>query len=291
MVNGDQDSWGIADDTVGANALSAAAARAFDSDKDLPLFSDPFAQYFLDVAAQRGHASQYGGIRTGDMRKSNPGHAELACALTNFTVARTKYFDDCFVDAAHNGIRQFVDLAAGLDARAWRLPELSTAVVYEIDQRGDLMFKVDAMRTYGFFPMPNYVPVPADPGEDWSTALQDAGFQDSLPTAWSIEGLLPDLSPTAQTRLFERICKLSAADSRIVADVYHSRTCGDHRIDAEEVFFAGKRLNVADWLNKHGWRTASERSVDTMARFGRPASPNLKADVLDSDFLHAHLPT
>jgi O-methyltransferase involved in polyketide biosynthesis len=35
---------------------------------------------------------------------------------------RTKYFDDYFAAAAEAGIRQAVILAAGLDARPYRLP-------------------------------------------------------------------------------------------------------------------------------------------------------------------------
>ncbi len=58
---------------------------------------------------------------------------------------RTKWFDEYFIAAGANGIDQAVILAAGLDARAWRLPWVSGSAVYEIDQPQVLAFKADTL--------------------------------------------------------------------------------------------------------------------------------------------------
>ena len=43
------------------------------------------------------------------------------------------YFDKVWMTAKNDGIKQYVILAAGLDMRAWRLPNLSGTTVYELD--------------------------------------------------------------------------------------------------------------------------------------------------------------
>lgn len=46
-------------------------------------------------------------------------------------------------------VRQAVILAAGLDARAWRLPWMNDIVVYENDQPKALEFKAETLRSQG----------------------------------------------------------------------------------------------------------------------------------------------
>ncbi|MBV9351749.1 MAG: class I SAM-dependent methyltransferase, partial [Mycobacterium sp.] len=45
----------------------------------------------------------------------------LAAGL-GYAAVCTEWFDECFIAAGADGIEQVVILAAGLDARAWRLP-------------------------------------------------------------------------------------------------------------------------------------------------------------------------
>ena len=52
----------------------------------------------------------------------------------------------------------------------------------------------------------------------WPTALREAGFDPSMPTAWSAEALLPYLPAAGQDLLFERIVELSATGSRIAVE-------------------------------------------------------------------------
>jgi methyltransferase (TIGR00027 family) len=48
-------------------------------------------------------------------------------------VARTRLADDLLRDALRNGARQVLILGAGFDTRAYRLPEITTARVFEVD--------------------------------------------------------------------------------------------------------------------------------------------------------------
>jgi methyltransferase (TIGR00027 family) len=107
MARTNDDSWDITD-SVGATALGVAMARAAESDCDCPLFTDRYVQFFIDAATKRGWDSS--------------GVAKRLPIIRGYVAARTKWFDEFFIAAGAGGIDQAVILAAGLDARAWRLP-------------------------------------------------------------------------------------------------------------------------------------------------------------------------
>mgnify|MGYP002033486887 CR=1 FL=1 len=61
-------------------------------------------------------------------------------------VERTRWLDARWMAALDGGIRQFVILGAGLDARAWRLPRLSTTCrVFELDVPAAIAYKEAAV--------------------------------------------------------------------------------------------------------------------------------------------------
>jgi O-methyltransferase involved in polyketide biosynthesis len=66
-------------------------------------------------------------------------------------------------------------MAAGLDARAFRLACLRECAVYEIDQPEVLEFNLAALAVHDVAPI----------------AMLEHGFQSWTPTAWLTEGLLP----------------------------------------------------------------------------------------------------
>ena len=121
MARTDDDSWDITEG-VGQTALGVAMARAEETTSERPLFSDPYARLFLDAATERG------------WRKPPPYMVERFRSIGGYAASRTKWFDEFFIAAGANGIEQAVILAAGLDARAWRLPWVHGSTVYEIDQ-------------------------------------------------------------------------------------------------------------------------------------------------------------
>jgi methyltransferase (TIGR00027 family) len=49
-------------------------------------------------------------------------------------IIRTRFWDDALLDAQDDGVSQVVILAAGMDARAYRLPWRAGTTVYEVDQ-------------------------------------------------------------------------------------------------------------------------------------------------------------
>src|ERR1700754_295140 len=279
MARADDDSWDITEG-VGQSALGVARARAAEATSELPLFSDPYAQLFLDAATERG------------WRQPPPYMVERICSISGYAASRTKWFDEYFIAAGANGIEQAVILAAGLDARAWRLPWVDGSTVYEIDQPKVLAFKAETLRAHDAAPAARYVPVPVDLRQDWPKALVEARFDPAEPTAWAGEGLLPYLPADAQDLLFERIAELSASGSRIGVESFSTGffvrdylvSCRgkmrrlreeagedpDQNVpDTPDLWYLEDRTDVADWLTEHNWEVSAVESIDLMTRYGR----------------------
>lgn len=279
MARTESDSWDVTEG-VGQTALGVAMARAEESVSECPLFTDPYAQLFLDAATERG------------WQRPPPYMIERIRSISAYAASRTKWFDEFFISAGASGIEQAVILAAGLDARAWRLPWVHGSVVYEIDQPKVLAFKAQTLRAHGAQPAARYVQVPADLRQDWPKALRDAGFDPSKPTAWAAEGLLPYLPADAQDLLFERIHLHSARDSRIAvesfgagffdSDYLASRREQLRRLrdeagevpdagvpDTADLWYVEDRTDVADWLRERCWDITSVDAAELMTRYGR----------------------
>ncbi|SEB23336.1 MULTISPECIES: class I SAM-dependent methyltransferase [unclassified Mycobacterium] len=302
MARTDDDSWDITE-SVGATALGVAAARAAESRSDKPLFDDPCAQIFVDAAVARGWSSPFTAADPG------PAQATRIRMVSAYAAARTKWFDEFFASAGADGIRQVVILAAGLDARAWRLPWPDGTVVFEIDQPKVLAFKEETLAAHGIQPVARHVAVPVDLRQDWPEALRQNDFDPTQPTAWLAEGLLPYLPAEAQDLLFDRLHELSAPGSRVAVEGFganyfseenqrirkarmdaireEAAKAGQQVTDVSELFYPEPREDVAEWLARHGWQTRVETSVEVTARY----KPEVAGEVPDigSEFVDAKL--
>lgn len=109
-----------------------------------------------------------------------------------FNQYRTVVFDRAVRDALPFG--QLVILGAGLDTRAWRLPELSNTAVFEVDHPDTQAWK--RSRVEGLVSKAAEVRyVPMDFNRDaLATRLGQAGFQRSRTTLWLWEGVTMYLS-------------------------------------------------------------------------------------------------
>src|SRR5262245_40641846 len=136
----DDDTWDITE-SVGVTALGVAAARAAETARNSPLIRDPFARYFLDAAGD-GPWNVYSGAEdVTDDAELNVELKKRRQVMVDYMACRTAFFDEFFLAATNDGIRQVVIVAAGLDARAWRLPWPDGTIAYEIDQPTVLEFK------------------------------------------------------------------------------------------------------------------------------------------------------
>jgi methyltransferase (TIGR00027 family) len=304
-VRTEGDSWDITE-SVGATALSVAAARAVATATADPLIRDEFAYLLVSSAGQPWARLASPDLEwIGDDEHGRRSHL-LAC---EYQAVRTHFFDTYFADAVATGIRQVVILAAGLDSRAYRLDWPAGTTVYEIDQPQVVEYKTTTLESAGAAPKATRRTVPIDLREDWPAALAGAGFDRTQPTAWLAEGLLPYLPAEAQDRLFEMLTELSAPGSQVAVEAFNLGT-GDpeRRRAARRVRFErmrerlGLHINVetltyqesdradaAEWLTAHGWLVSAVSNADEMARLGRPIPADLAEEAFTTRLLRAEL--
>jgi methyltransferase (TIGR00027 family) len=280
MTRTDQDSWDLAS-SVGATATMVAAARALASAGTNPIINDPFAAPLVRAVGLDFFRRLVDGDIVGS--EAYDGSAKDMALETDSIAVRTRFFDDFFLNAARDGIRQSVILAAGLDARAYRLAWPPGSVVYEVDQPKVVEFKTTAMSNLGAAPTADRRTVSIDLRDDWPAALRRNGFNVTQPTSWSAEGLLMYLPPDAQDRLFESITELSAPGSKLATE-YHpdsgptmterAQKFNDRwaklgcDIDLSALFFEGERSNVVDYLTDRGWQVSARKRRDLFGDYG-----------------------
>jgi methyltransferase (TIGR00027 family) len=256
---------------VAATGLLVAAMRAEESARADALFSDPFAERLAGDDGRR--------LLGESAAKTQQPSAPI--------VVRTKFFDEALLRAHANGISQVAILAAGMDARAFRLPWQHGTVVYEIDQPQMIATKDE--RLGGEQPRCRRVAVGVDLADDWPKALQARGFDPSSRTVWLIEGLLQYLNASDVDTLFARIDTLSASGSVLLYDVI-----GKAMLEAE---FMQPTLDFmaqlgAPWtfgsdspaalVEDRGWTVTGTDAAEPGNRWKRWMHPPVPAEVVDA---------
>lgn len=264
MARTDRDSWNLTT-SVGAMATMAAAQRALAASGPHPLIDDPFAAPLVRAVGVDFLTRLVNG------QIQNPDSQRMAQRVA----VRTRFYDQFFSDATEKGIRQAVILAAGLDARAYRLPWPPGTVVYEVDVPQVTEFKSSTLQSLGAEPTVERRTVTVDLRDDWPAALWAAGFDPDATAAWSAEGLLIYLPPDAQDALFDRITAFSGTGSQLAAEfVPDTAIFADgslHRFDQQmsqlgfdtnfsELVCQGERSHIIEYLTGRGWQV-SPRTV------------------------------
>jgi methyltransferase (TIGR00027 family) len=306
-VRTEGDSWDITQ-SVGATALSVAAARAVETATADPLITDEFAYLLVSSAGQPWARLASPDLEwIGDDERGRRAH-RLAC---DYQAVRTHFFDTYFADAVAGGIRQVVILAAGLDSRAYRLDWPAGTTVYEIDQPQVVEYKTATLNSACVVPKATRHPVPVDLRDDWPAALTAAGFDRTQPTAWLAEGLLPYLPADAQDRLFEMLTELSVPGSQVAVEAFSLGSADTERrraarrarwermrqwlgldINVETLTYQeNNRADAAEWLTAHGWQVRAVSNADEMARLGRPMPADLADEAFITRLLRAQLAT
>jgi methyltransferase (TIGR00027 family) len=232
---------------VGQTGIGVALCRALESDREDKLFDDPVAKLFLKAVGYYRNVT--------------------AVAI------RTRYFDDALM-AASADCPQAVILAAGLDARAFRLPWPTGTKVFEIDLPKVLEFKEKVISNNNLVPTCDRVPLSLDLRTNWPEELKQHGFDPQKPTAWLAEGLLVYLSQDEVDQLVQRITDLSAPKSRFMFDRHDVQIVEHHKqqllADAERALYkSGITGHPSEWLSQFGWATDADLATNVGKKYGR----------------------
>ncbi|OBI51733.1 SAM-dependent methyltransferase [Mycobacterium kyorinense] len=292
MQRSDNDTWNLAT-SVGATATMVAAARAAASRQADPIINDPFAEPLVHAAG----IDLFTRLASGELEFAD---IETGWMMHYFAV-RARFFDSFFPSALSAGIRQAVIVGSGLDSRAYRLEWPAGSIVYEIDQPEVIDFKNSVLTRMGATPATQLRTIGIDLRLDWPTALRQAGFDPSSPTAWLAEGLLIGYLPCdAQNRLLHQLTALSAPGSRFTADhltddsssigsyllgVAESWKRHGYVVDFGDLTYPRDRSDVEKYLRARGWHTTDYGLGDLLN--GAGGSAKIPDNILSGhDALH-----
>lgn len=232
---------------VNRTAIGVAMNRARESARADRLFDDPYA-----AVLSAGHAPAAVSGDAAKQRHSLRAHVAL----------RTRFYDELLLGS---GLEQVVLLAAGLDARAWRLPWPTGTTVYELDQPQVLAYKAERLAAP---PVAGRRAVAVDLRDDWSAALLEAGFEAARPAAWLVEGLLAYLEPAEARTLLADVTGLAAPGAVLGCE----RTGPMRRIEGTvtALWRGGIPEGATAVLSDLGWQAVEVRCAALAERWGRP---------------------
>lgn len=201
---------------------------------------------------------------------------------------RKRYFDEQTAAAVHAGVRAVVNLGAGFDTRAVRLPALASLPVFELDLPENSAAKRSWLeKTFGAVP-PHLTLVPVDFDRmDVGVVLRERGLDPAAPVLFLWEGVTQYLREAGARRTMRSI-SAAPPGSRLLFTYVRQ----DY-LDGSELFgmgaFRGSRFvqelwhfglhpdRVADFLHEYGWHLREHLGPEELtARYIKPAGRDLQ---------------
>jgi methyltransferase (TIGR00027 family) len=238
------------------------------------LFDDRFASAFLPphlrFVASLSRVRLAGSLVRAYIDRHWPGARTSA-------VARTRFIDDAAESALRSGIAQVVILGAGFDARAYRIPSMARAAVFEVDHPSTSGRKRRVVETaLGSVPDHlRFVPIDFNSGA-LSIAMSSAGYDPSLQTLFIWEGVTNYLSEAAVDGTL-RWCASAAVGSTVVFTYVHRQV-----LDSPEAFEGTE--NLLGTLRAAGERWTFGLDPSCLSRFLADRDLMLDKDVGASDY-------
>ncbi len=145
---------------------------------------------------------------------------ELVRGAAAMMAARSVAVDDAIRERA---APQVVVVGAGLDGRAWRMPELAQVAVFEVDRPEPSRDKRQRLAGRPALAARVVFVTVARDFADLDGALAAAGHDAARPTTWVWEGVVPYLEADAVHATLARLAARSPAGSRVVVN-YQERS-------------------------------------------------------------------
>jgi methyltransferase (TIGR00027 family) len=239
----------MAIENISDTARWVAVYRAMETARPDAIFRDPFADR---LAGQRGREI---------LAEMHKGHA-YAWPM----IVRTAVFDEIILDAVQNKkIDLVVNLAAGLDARPWRLPLPPSLHWVDVDLPGILNYKTEMLKDET--PVCRYEAVTADLRDvELRRALFSRLGAGSSRTLVVSEGLLVYLPPEQVATLAADL-HAQAGFAEWLIDLaspqllkWMEKTWGKKLSDSGAPFVFGPQEGT-EFFRPYGWREAQYRSL------------------------------
>lgn len=203
-------------------------------------------------------------------------------------MARKRYIDDVLAEAVGGSVEAVVNLGAGFDTRAFRLPELQSAAVWEVDQTESIEAKRRRIRAVlGEVPSHvNLVSIDFD-REDLAAVLAANGYPESTKTFFIWEGVTQYLTEQGIRATMEFLSR-APTGSRL-AFTYTPKDFIDGEVFyGHEYLYRQMRVKdtiwqfgidpgeVDGWLAEYGWRVLEHLGYDELGeRYVKPTGRDL----------------
>jgi methyltransferase (TIGR00027 family) len=262
-------------DPVSQTSRWMAAARARESRRPRRLFDDPLA---AELAGPEGFAW------LNRMELAQPSVPPWGGPAL-YVVVRTRFFDDFLLRGSRSaGGRQVVLLAAGMDARAFRLSWPPGMRLYELDRPEVLKAKEEVVARVGAQPSCERRVVGADLAHpSWSEALLEAGYEPREPSVWLAEGLLFYIPEAAVRGLLDHAGAFATSGSLLGVDLVNEDLLASPLMQPLLRALARRGAPVHFGANdpeallaEHGWEAKATQPGERGANYGRwpyPVAP------------------
>ncbi len=203
-------------------------------------------------------------------------------------VCRKRYIDDKVVEAAVDQTETVVNLGAGFDTQAYRLPAMDKVSVWEVDQPDNIDAKRLRLRNvFGEIPAHvKLVSIDFD-RQDLGAVLASSGYAADKKTFFIWEGVTQYLTEAGIQETFDFLAK-APAGSRLVF-TYVRKDFMDGKVFYGHEFLYKKMLlkdkiwlfgmdpeDVADFLGVYGWRVLEHLGYEELAeRYVKPTGRKL----------------
>jgi methyltransferase (TIGR00027 family) len=216
----------MAKQTVSRTALGTAICRLIEQyqPEKTRLFYDPVAKQL--VGGPIGFLMQFASMRNFTMKQTDA----VAKGIYGVQICRTRYIDDVVQAAISQGIKQLVILGAGYDTRPYRLPEMESVKVFEVDLPTVQNDKKRKLEKYlGRLPdHVSFIPIDFDT-QTLDTVFSGTAFNPAKPAIFVWEGVTQYISEEAVRQTLAFVGK--SAPGSIIVFTYVLKSVIERRSD------------------------------------------------------------
>jgi methyltransferase (TIGR00027 family) len=201
------------------------------------------------------------------LEKTSPGvYTGLVC--------RKRYIGDKVTETLNAGIDSLVILGAGLDTLAYRIPQLSSAHVYEVDLPENINYKRKKLEAL-FGTVPAHVSlVPVDfEAQRLESALKQAGYSFDQRTFFVWEGVTQYLTEVAVRDTFAFLAKAKSGSHLAFTYVMKDFIDGQNMYESAALYqrfrvksqvwqFGIHPHDVARFIGEYGWKELEQVGAD-----------------------------
>lgn len=209
-------------------------------------------------------------------------------------MSRKAYIDDIVSKAAEGQIETVVNLGAGFDTRAFRLPALAEVPVWEVDQLRNIESKRARLEAVFEQVPPHVTLVPIDfDHEDLATVLASHGYEPGRKTFFIWEGVTQYVTEEGIRATFDYLTRATSG-SRMVMTYTPKDFIDGRQIYGQEYLYKKMLVNdkiwlfgldpekVDDFLAEHGWRVLEHLGYDELGeRYVKPTDRDLQSMAIE----------